>query len=318
MQKTFFDLYGGAPWSVVHTFSTEDRAPMAAMRAVVEPMKGKMQGTAARAPFDGIMEHVAAPAGVTYEADQIGGVAGWWCRPDDAQPQRAVMHLHGGWFNWGSVQAYRHLAGQIAARAGVAVFVPDYRLDPEHPFLAAADDVRACYLDLIERGFSKIAVTGDSAGGTLTLGLLVQLAAIGEDGSKALVGGVALSPVTNLTLSGDSWSTRAAADPFFTKPQVAELVGSYLAGHHADDPLASPMYADLKGLAPVRVHFGDDEVLLDASVRFVERAVEAGVHARLDVWEGMVHGFPGSVGSLAASEEALQLVGDFLTERLAG
>jgi monoterpene epsilon-lactone hydrolase len=318
MQKTFFDLYGRATWSVVHPFSTEDRAPMAAMRAVVEPMKGKFQGTAARAPFDGIMEHVAAPAGVTYEADQIGGVPGWWCRPDDTQPQRAVMHLHGGWFNWGSAQAYRHLAGQIAARADVAVFVPDYRLAPEHPFPAAVDDVRACYLALIERGFSKIAVTGDSAGGNLTLGLLVQLAAIGEDGSKALVGGVALSPVTDLALSGDSWSTRAAADPVFTKPQVAELVGSYLAGHRADDPLASPIYADLKGLAPVRVHIGDDEVLLDDSVRFVERAVAAGVNARLDVWEGMVHGFPGSVGRLAASEEALQLVGDFLTERFAG
>jgi acetyl esterase/lipase len=127
------------------------------------------------------------------------------------------MHLHGGWFNWGSAKAYRHFAGQIAARAGAAVFVPAYRLAPEYPFPAAAEDVEAAYRGLIERGFSKIAVTGDSAGGNLALGLLVQMAASGEDGSKELVSGVALSPVTDLALSGDSWMTRAESDPVFTK-----------------------------------------------------------------------------------------------------
>ena len=227
------------------------------------------------------------------------------------------MHLHGGWFNWGSAKAYRHFAGQIAARAGAAVFVPAYRLAPEYPFPAAAEDVEAAYRGLIERGFSKIAVTGDSDGGNLSLGLLVQMAASGEDGSKELVGGVALSPVTDLALSGDSWMTRAESDPVFTKEQVTGLVESYLAGRRGDDPSASPVYADLKGLAPVRVHVGDDEVLLDDSVRFVERAVEAGVDARLDVWEGMLHGFTGSVGRVRAAGEALELVGEFLRERFA-
>ena len=123
--------------------------------------------------------------------------------------------------------------------------------------------------------------------------------------------------MTDLTLSGRSWSSRAAIDPFFIQPQAAELVRSYLAGHDAGDPLASPLYADLKGMAPVRVHVGNEEVLLDDPVRFVERAVAAGVDARLDVWEGMVHGFLGSVGRLEASKEALQLVGQFLTSRFA-
>jgi acetyl esterase/lipase len=317
MQKTFLELYGTAPWSVVHPFNAEDRAPMAAIRAAVEPMKGTLRGTAARVPFDGIMEHVAAAEGVTYEADEVGGVVGLWCRPEGAQPERVVMHLHGGWFNWGSAKAYRHFAGQIAVRAGAAVFVPDYRLAPEDPFPASADDALAAYRGLVERGFTKIVITGDSAGGNLSLGLLVQLAASGEDGSKALVGGVALSPVTNLALSGDSWTTRAAADPVFTKEQVAGLVGAYLAEQRGDDPSASPVYANLRGLAPVRVHVGDDEVLLDDSVRFVERAVAAGADARLEVWEGMLHGFLGSVGRLKASNEALKLVGEFLRERFA-
>jgi len=306
-----------APWLVQHPFSAEDQAAMSAMRAIVEPNKGKLEGVAARAPFDAIMERVADPAGVVYQAGSVGGVSGWWCRAEDARPDQAVMHIHGGWFNWGSAQAFRHLAGHIAAQTRTAVFVPDYRLAPEYPFPAAADDIRACYIGLTERGFSRIAITGDSAGGTLALGLLAHLAASSDGASKALVGGVALSPVTDLSLSGESWSTRAVADPYFTKVQATELVRSYLHGHDPADPLASPLNAKLEGLAPIRVHVGDDEVLLDDSVRFVEHAIAAGVDARLNVWEGMVHGFLGGVGRLTASNEALQLISEFLNNRFA-
>jgi epsilon-lactone hydrolase len=315
--NTFLHDHGTAPWSVLHPLITEDQAAMAAMRAIVEPNKGKPQGTAARVPFDEIMERVTAPVGVVYEADHVGGVPGWWCRPERARTHQALMHIHGGWLNWGSAHAFRHLAGHIAARARVAAFVPDYRLAPEHPFPAAAEDVRACYLGLTERGFSKVGITGDSAGGNLALGLLVNLAATGDAGGNAVVAGVAISPVTDLSFSGESWSTRAVADPYFTLPQATDLVRSYLQGHDPADPFASPLYANLKGLVPIRVYVGDDEVLLDDSVRFVERAVAAGVDARLDVWEGMVHGFLGSVGHLAASSEELQLIGEFLIERFA-
>ena len=315
--QTLQEVHTAASWLLHHPFSAEDQAAMATMRAIVEPNKGKLQGVAARAPFDAIMEHVAAPAGVVYEAGLVGGVSGWWCRPEAERPGQAVMHIHGGWFNWGSAQAFRHFAGHIASRAGVAAFVPDYRLAPEHPFPAAAEDVRACYFGLVELGFSKIAITGDSAGGTLAIGLLMSLAVNRAFASEALVGGVALSPVTDLTLSGESWSTRALADPYFTRPQAAELVRSYLDGDDPADPKASPLYADLNNLVPIRVHVGSDEVLLDDSIRFVERAVAAGVDARLDVWEGMVHGYLGGLGLLAASTETLQLMSEFLNDRFA-
>jgi acetyl esterase/lipase len=176
--------------------------------------------------------------------------------------------------------------------------------------------VHACYAGLVELGYRKIAVTGDSAGGTLALGLLLALKTSHVNNQIAPVAGVALSPVTDLSLSGASWTTRAAADPFFTQIQAAELVRSYLNGADANDPAVSPLRADLTGLPPIRVHVGDDEVLLDDSVRFVERALAAGVDAQLDVWEGMVHGFPGSVGQLSASTQALEQIGSFLSERL--
>lgn len=89
---------------------------------------------------------------------------------------------------------------------------------------------------------------------------------------------------------------------------------SYLNGADTSNPSASPLNADLAGLPLILIHVGDDEVLLDDSVRFVDRARAAGVDVQLDVWEGMVHGFHGSVGLLNASTQALQQIGSFLSE----
>jgi epsilon-lactone hydrolase len=299
-----------------HPISKEDKAAMTAMRAIVEPNKGRLQGTAARGPFDAIMSRVEAPVGVMFAPDTVGGVSGWWCRPKGARTGEAILHLHGGWFNWGSAEAYRNLVGHIAARAGVEAFVPDYRLAPELPFPAATVDVRASYLGLIERGFSRVAITGDSAGGNLALGLLHFAAAQRASGNARPVAAVALSPVTDLALTGASWETRAAVDPYFVRSQVAELVRSYLGGHDPADPSASPLYGKFAGSPPIRVHVGDDEVLRDDSLRYIERAVAAGVDARVEVWEGMPHGFLSSIGTLAASNQALDEIGRFLADRL--
>jgi monoterpene epsilon-lactone hydrolase len=96
---------------------------------------------------------------------------------------------------------------------------------------------------------------------------------------------------------------------------VAELVRSYLGSVDAHDPLASPLPGRWCGLPPIRIHVGDDEVLRDDSRRYVERAVAAGVDARLDVWTGMPHGFVASIGTVKASAQALDAIGAFLSER---
>ena len=302
-------------WSSVHPLAPSDAAFMAGLRPMVEPNKGQLQGIGARAPFDGIMGHVAAPAGVTYRADTVGGISGWWCLPADAAPGTAILHLHGGWFNWGTAAAYRHLVGHIAARARAAAFVPDYRLAPESPFPAGVHDVEACYRGLVALGFRAIALSGDSAGGNLALVLLSLLASRASSGGMVPMTAVALSPVTDLTLRGSSIETRAAADPYFTRSQVEGLVRAYLGDVDPSNPLASPLFGNLHGLPPVRVHVGDEEILLEDSRRYVGRAVEAGVDAKLDVWLGMPHGFVGSVGSLAAADQSLDAVGTFLRER---
>jgi acetyl esterase/lipase len=253
---------------------------------------------------------------MTFEADTVGGISGWWAKPARPEKGAAIIHLHGGWFNFGSARAYRNLVGHIASSACASAFIPDYRLAPENPFPAAVEDVEACYRGLVGKGIERIAVVGDSAGGNLTLVLLSIIRAQDNRSVIAPVGAVAISPVTDLALTGETYETRADADPYFTKPQVVGLVASYLGGTDPRNRLASPLYDDLKGLPPIRVHVGDDEVLLDDSRRYVDRAVAAGVDAELDVWMGMPHGFVTGVREFDAARQALKAIGGFLTQRL--
>ena len=222
------------------------------------------------------MEGVAPRSDVTFESVAVGGVPGLWVHPASSRSDEALLHLHGGWFHAGNAAAYRHLVGHIAARAGTRAFVPDYRLAPEHPFPAAVDDVRATYRGMDESGIRRIALTGDSAGGNLALVLVAYLVTRAVPAKAGVVGVAAFSPVTDLTLSGATYETRAEADPYFTKQQVAALVHSYLGSADPNDPLASPLQGRLFGLPPIRIHVGDDEVLLDDSRRYVERALAEG------------------------------------------
>jgi epsilon-lactone hydrolase len=300
----------------IHPLDPEDAAVTAVMRAMTSSAKGARPGIEARGQFDAFMESVLPRDDVTFEADTLGGIPGLWVHPSDWRLDEAIVHLHGGWFSFGSAKAYRHLVGHIAARAGARAFIPDYRLAPEHPFPAATDDVLACYQGLAERNVHRIALTGDSAGGNLALVLASRATGEAASINAALVGVAVLSPVTDLTLSGATYETRADADPLFTRPQVAELVHSYLGSADPKHPMASPLHGRHSGMPPVRIHVGDDEVLLDDSLRYVERAVAATVDARVDVWMGMPHGFPGSIGKLKAAAQALDAIGAFLAQRL--
>jgi monoterpene epsilon-lactone hydrolase len=292
---------------VIHALDPEDASAIIPMRTAARAQKGAPWRIDARKFFEALMEGVSPRDDVKFESATVGGVPGIWVRPASSRSDEAILHVHGGWFNAGSATAYRHFVGHIAARAGTSAFVPDYRLAPEHPFPAAVDDVLATYRGMDNSGIRRIAITGDSAGGNLALVLASRVTAVGA---------AAMSPVTDLTLSGATYETRADADWYFTKQQVAELVHNYLGSADANDPLASPLQGRFSGLPPIRIHVGDDEVLLDDSRRYVERATADGVDARLDVWMGMPHGFVASIGTLKASALALDAIGEFLADRL--
>ena len=305
--------------TIHHPIHLLDRVAMAAMRLMIASMKGSVTGPSAREPFDELMEKTPTADGITYEGAEVGGVAGWWCRPDDAIAGAALLYFHGGAYVAGSARAYRHFVGQIAARAQVVAFVPEYALAPEHPFPAAVDEAQACYRGLVEKGFGKIVLAGDSAGGGLALALLSSLVAKARDVSAFRpVGAAVMSPWTDLALSGMSMETRAEADPLLTKESLASTARLYLGGHDPRDPLASPLYGDLAGLPPVRIHVGEDEVLLDDSVRYGERIENHGGTVQIHTWQGMIHVFPSNVALLHAAKEALDDIGNFLRQQFVG
>ena len=307
-----------SPWLVTHPLDNTDSASAAALRAAVAPIKGVFDGVAGRERFNSAVEALRAPPGVSFEAATIGGTSGWWARPAVSQKDAAIIYIHGGWFTWGAAKAFRNFAGHVASITEANVFVPDYRLAPEYPFPAAVRDLEACYRGLVDEGVLKIAIAGDSAGGNLALVLLSLASARASHSAVAPAGAVVFSPITDLALTGNSYDARAQADLYFTKAEAATLVKNYLGNGDPRDPLASPLYADLAGLPPIRIHVGDDEVLLDDSRRYVERAIAAGVDAKVDVWMGMPHDFALNIGVFSASTQALAKSGAFLAERLKG
>jgi acetyl esterase/lipase len=163
--------------ATVHPLTPHDAPIVAEMRRVAAAHKGEILGTHARPLFDAMLSATLAPDDVARERGMVGGVGGWWCRPKHATPGVKLLYLHGGGYMLGSAEALCNLASQIAARAHAATFLPDYRLAPEHAFPAAIDDTVAVYRALTADGTDRMAVTGDSAGGGLTLPLLSILAA---------------------------------------------------------------------------------------------------------------------------------------------
>lgn len=299
--------------TIHHNEYLRDRVAMAAVRVVIRSLGKSISGPAARGAFDDLMEKTPTAPGVTYNAEEVGGVQSWWCRPPNAVPGCAILYLHGGAYGLGSARAFRHFAGHIAARTGVAALIPDYSLAPEHPFPAAVNDATGAYTALVDRGIRKIALVGDSAGGGLALVVLsVLVARAREKRAQRPVGAAVMSPWTDLALTGESVESRADADPLLTKETLLAAAQSYLGTHDPRDPLASPLYAALSDLPPIRVHVGEDEILLDDSIRYGESVERAGGAIEVHSWQGMVHVFPSNLAFLRAAKEAIDDIGDFL------
>ena len=305
------------PVQIQHQTSPKDAATVAAIRAQAAPFKGAMGSPLARPAYDAMIDAVPAAADVTYEVGTVGGVTGFWCRPQGARADAVLLYLHGGAYMVGSANAYRHFAGQFAARAGTAAFVADYALAPERPFPAAVEDARAAYRGLHAIGFKTIGLVGDSAGGGLalvTLALAHADAVAGQGVAPRCC--VVMSPWTDLALTGSSYATRAEEDPFVTKGMLKTCAEQYLGSHAPGDPMVSPLYGALGGLAPTQVHVGTSEVLLDDSLRYVERAQSLGGAAIVHVWQNMPHVFPSSLGALDAAQGAMDIMGSFLVQHL--
>jgi epsilon-lactone hydrolase len=205
-------------------------------------------------------------------------------------PSNAILYLHGGAFFMGSPASYRNRAMRLSYRCQSEVFVPDYRLAPEHPYPAALDDALAAWRFVKSlRPHARIFVAGDSAGGGLVLSLLLKLRDLGlAMPSGALV----LSPWTDLTVSGASVDGNHGRDLWFTRGHLETWAKYYVGGADPRSPYLSPVFADLAGLPPLLLLAGEDELLLDDALRVRDAARSAGIAVELLIGEGMQHDWP--------------------------
>jgi acetyl esterase/lipase len=240
------------------------------------------------------------------------GVSGEWLVPGDYHENRVVLFLHGGAFIAASPNVYATMLAPWCQTLGARAFMMDYRLAPEHPFPAASDDCVAAYHWLLKQGFAPkdIVIAGDSAGGNLVLGTLLRLKAE----QTPLPGcAVLLSPFLDFTLSSRSGLTNARKDPVFTSAFAIGVRNHYAPGELHTDPRVSPLLGDFQGLPPMLFQVGSTEMLLDDSVRAVQKAKEAGVPVKLEIWEALPHVFQ-SIDGLPQTKVAAEQICEFIVQ----
>jgi phosphinothricin tripeptide acetyl hydrolase len=263
-----------------------------------------------RAQYERAERVFPTPADVKVERVSAPAAPAEWLRPPAATPGRVVLYLHGGGYVIGSPPSHRHLAAAIAGAAAANALLLDYRLAPEHPYPAAVEDATAAYRWLLARGIApgSVVIAGDSAGGGLTVATLLALR---EARVPLPAAGVCISPWVDLTCSGGSYVTKAAADPIVGRAGVEQMARAYLGSTAPREPLASPLFADLRGLPPLLIHVGSEEVLLDDSVQLAERARAAGVDTTLEVYERMIHVWHWFLPMLDEAQTAVEAIGRF-------
>jgi monoterpene epsilon-lactone hydrolase len=264
-----------------------------------------------RKRLDALATRYSLPADLRVETADANGVAAEWTMTPEAEPARAVLFLHGGGYVSGSLDSHRHMIGQAGREAQSRTLSLAYRLAPEHPFPAALEDAIAGYHFLLSQGFDpkRIAVAGESAGGGLAIAMLVSLR---DRGIPLPACTWCSSPWVDLEAIGGSMTAKASVDPLIQKAYLMELAAAYLKGADPRTPLASPLYADLRGLPPMLIQVGSAETLLDDSVRLAGAAGAAGVRVTLEVWPDMIHAWHLFYPQLADGRRALAQVGAFI------
>jgi monoterpene epsilon-lactone hydrolase len=298
--------------------------PSQAMQDAIGVIRDRQQASAGPAPPT-LAERRAAfvpgdrlypiPGDVQVAEVNAGGVPAHWLTAPGADPGRVLLFLHGGGFEFGSLRSDGELAARLGRASGMRVLFVDYRLAPEHHFPAAIDDVLTAWRWLRtdqDLSAGSLAVAGDSAGGGLTVALLVAT----RDAAEPLpAAAVLMSPTVDLTSSGASMTERVDQDPISTPALLRQFAADYLAGADPKTPLASPLFAALAGLPPLLIQVGTADLLLSDSERLAAAATRAGVDVTLEVGEGLPHVYQ-LLRDTPEAAQATERIGKFLRARV--
>ena len=260
-----------------------------------------------------VLGRLAAPMqGLSWDAFDLEGTPAAWVRPDRGHDRRrAVLYCHGGGYTSGNLGYSRPLAAKLSNVTGWEVLSFEYRLAPEHPFHAAVEDaVKAWdYLMYLGYGARDIVVAGDSAGGNLALVLCLRLREMGRRLPGRLV---LLSPWTDMTASGKSYTERSDLDPMLTMDYIRAVRQAYARDADLSSPLLSPLFGDFTGFPPTLIQVGTNEILYSDSVRLRDRLRAHQVPCRLEVWNDVWHVF--QMFPIRKATLAMESIGRFLLE----
>jgi epsilon-lactone hydrolase len=271
---------------------------------------------ARRAGYDNWGLTFPLPESTICEAIDLSGVPTEKISVLGCDTTTALLYLHGGGYGIGSARSHRHLVGQLCSASGMVGYNVDYRLAPETVFPGAVDDAFAAYKALLDIGISpgKIIIAGDSAGGGLTIACAL---AIKTAGLPQPAGLFAISPWVNLTQTGASYDAKADADFICTKVALQDWADLYLGAIDSHNPLASPIFGNFDGIAPMLIHVGSEEILMSDSVRLAEVAGLAQVDVTLEIAPDMPHVWHYMYAQIEAGQVAIAKAAAWMKARVA-
>jgi len=254
------------------------------------------------------------PADCQFENVNAGGPEALWVNGSRTNKTSTILYLHGGGYTMGSPQTHKGFTGVLSELSGTRILSVDYRLAPEHPHPAALKDTVSAYRWLLRQGVppQSIVIGGDSAGGGLTFATLLSLK---EKGEPLPAAAFAISPWTDLAVTGKTVATNAEIDPMITLSGLYYMAELYAGEDDLRSPLISPLYADLTGLPPVLIHVGTREMLLSDSIRMADALQKAGVDCTIKQWQDLFHVFQ-SVVSLPEARIANEEIAAFIKHHL--
>ena len=290
-----------------HLLSGKLKKPVIDFNSSIEDMRADISRSA---------EKIAKlPKGVNVVKAHYPDFYAEWVIPENCKDEQVILYFHGGGFVSGNCKDHRNLVANFCTFVKTKSLVFDYSLAPEKPFPAAVNDSVSIYCWLLKNNYlpKNIVFAGDSAGGGLEMSCLLMLK---EQNTPLPAAVVAMSPCTDMTISGQSHKTKMKADPCTPKGSTETWLSYYVGNGNPSNPIMSPLFGNLTGLPPIMIQVGENETLLDDSTRFAEKAKIAGVDITLHVWKDMFHCFPMLAPMFREATEAMNEIADFIKYHL--